>query len=538
MKRTLFLPLLCASVLLAGCASRAVREKAARESLEAAVRLVRSGSDAGDEALLAPALEYYPEHGDATARTKLWYCLGRIQLRRGAYAEAGKSLEKAEQAALEAGDLHAKGLVDRALADLYNLNFNVREDTLYLRLALAAFEAAGDTLYAAETCLRLAAAFYNARDWDQAAEALDRVASVCRADAGLRPRFQSIYGTFLLDSPPGGRPEALACLDSALSSGLSFPPAKDCDWAYALFLNGEEGRALRVLDSLERAHPEGLPQLDYRKYCLYKQKGDYRRALSFLEKNIVQQDSLFHVQASELVSRARRDYLAVVAEEEHLEAQRELDRRRKAVAGGALAAVILVLIGIIVYQEERTKRLTVQQILSDTRRLVERLKKAGQDYRNKIHGLHRDVRNTRSALAEVRAEFLHMFRSGFLRLGNLFEARHFASTQEHSEAVLCRKVGEILKEIDGDKEGMSRFRQFIEENLDRPIAHLKEDIPDLGEPEIRLFCYLIAGFDASLISLLTGVDNLNTVYSRKSRLLGRIRRLPPARSARYLDLMS
>ena len=73
--------------------------------------------------------------------------------------------------------------------------------------------------------------------------------------------------------------------------------------------------------------------------------------------------------------------------------------------------------------------------------------------------------------------------------------------------------------------------------MDRPVTHLREDLVDLKEEEVWLFCYLVIGYDASLISLLMEVGSINTVYSRKKRLLERIKRLPPAKAKRYLDLI-
>ena len=99
-------------------------------------------------------------------------------------------------------------------------------------------------------------------------------------------------------------------------------------------------------------------------------------------------------------------------------------------------------------------------------------------------------------------------------------------------------MGEILKEIDGDRKGFRQLRKYIEEKLDKPISRLLKDIPDLKEDDIRLFCYLVIGYEPSLISLLMGIDNLGTVYSRKHRLLDRIRKLPASRARRYLELVS
>jgi len=202
-----------------------------------------------------------------------------------------------------------------------------------------------------------------------------------------------------------------------------------------------------------------------------------------------------------------------------------------------LVLVLLLLAGVVLYLKNKAHLSMVHQALSDSQRLVERLKEAERKYQTQIHTLHRNVRIVQSSLEKARADYLIMFRSGYNRLGHLFEARHFADTQRETEAVLCRKVGEILKEIDGDPDGIRQLMNFIEENLDHPIAHLKEDIPDISDTDILLFCYLVIGYDASLISLLMGIDNLNTVYSRKSRLIARIRKLPVAKARRYLDLL-
>ena len=74
-----------------------------------------------------------------------------------------------------------------------------------------------------------------------------------------------------------------------------------------------------------------------------------------------------------------------------------------------------------------------------------------------------------------------------------------------------------------------------EEEFD--ISSLRKDIPTLGEKDIRLFCYLVIGYDAPLISALMNVGKESTIYCWKNRLLGKIRRLPVTKAGRYLDLV-
>jgi len=532
----ILLPLL-AALLLSGCTFGVESREKAMEALAYAAKLERSGYDMVDESILEPALSYIPEKGDAVSKADLWYLLGRIQFNREGYAQAMVSFEKALHEVEAAGDRHREGLVCRAMADTYNRTYNVREDSLYLLRALSAFEAEGDSLFALEVRLRLAIAYYNAHEWDKARSCYSRVIGQSGIDSSFFYFCQSSYGSFLLDMPTPDPDSSLACFERCVPAVGGSHPEILCDYGYALHLNGYRAEAAALWDSLERQCPEIGMRLNYRRYCILKQEGRPASALSSLERSTEAQDSLFRVQTSEVVSRARRDYQEAVAEGERLTAVRERDGKRTAWLVGILTVMLLMLAGIVFRQKSRGRLLAARQALDESQRVARRLTEAEKRHKNVIHDLNRHARTRQSELEGIRSEYLYMLRDGYRRLAQLFEAREFASTQRESEAVLFKKVSEILKDIDGDKKGFRRLIRFIEDHLDHPVADLKTDIPTLAEEDIQLFCYLVIGYDAPLISLLLRIDNLNTVYSRKSRLLQRIRKLPVAKARRYLDLV-
>ena len=279
-----------------------------------------------------------------------------------------------------------------------------------------------------------------------------------------------------------------------------------------------------------------------RAYDAFRRAGDslsmerirLRLAGCYPRQNIPHPDSLWLNRASEAVSRAQLDYLEAEAARERREALREKKRCRRTGVCGLLLAAVLAVSAEVLFRRERARRSTVQQALSDSQRLVARLEEAEHAHLNKIHSLTRDVRVARTTLEEVRADYLFLFRDRYKQLGSLFTVRYTTG----SDRAVCQRVGEILKDIDGDRKGFRQLRKYIEEKLDKPISRLLKDIPDLKEDDIRLFCYLVIGYEPSLISLLMGIDNLGTVYSRKHRLLERIRKLPASRARRYLELVS
>ena len=187
--------------------------------------------------------------------------------------------------------------------------------------------------------------------------------------------------------------------------------------------------------------------------------------------------------------------------------------------------------------DQRERLDTARLALEESQRIAKRLSEAEHRHINKIHYLERNARTRESTLEEIRADYLNMLRDGYRRLGQLFEDKQFAETQVMTESVLYRKVCETLKDIDGDSKGFKRLQDYIEEHLGHPIASLKEDIPSLSEREIRLFCYLVIGYDAPLTASLMGVAKDSTIHTWKSRLTGKIRKLSVAKARRYLDLI-
>ena len=68
------------------------------------------------------------------------------------------------------------------------------------------------------------------------------------------------------------------------------------------------------------------------------------------------------------------------------------------------------------------------------------------------------------------------------------------------------------------------------------MTHLREDYPGRQEKTYRLIGYLIAGFDATAISLLLDYS-VDSVYVRKSRILKDLKALDTPRKKQYLEMI-
>ena len=68
------------------------------------------------------------------------------------------------------------------------------------------------------------------------------------------------------------------------------------------------------------------------------------------------------------------------------------------------------------------------------------------------------------------------------------------------------------------------------------MKHVRDDYPGKRESTYRMISYLIAGFDATSISLLLGLQ-VESVYARKSQILEDLRKIDSPHKEQYLDFI-
>ncbi|MBQ3765182.1 MAG: hypothetical protein II874_00395 [Bacteroidales bacterium] len=149
---------------------------------------------------------------------------------------------------------------------------------------------------------------------------------------------------------------------------------------------------------------------------------------------------------------------------------------------------------------------------------------------NKIHSLNRKVRIREERLSVFRKENKFLIRNSFRLLGKLYYTYLTTGTAGTNQ------LREIWKEACGNTSRMDRLVRFLDKHSDHLIRDLRSSVPSLGDDEVVLYCCFAVGFDAPLVSELTGVG-VNTVYSRKKRMIDKILKLGPKRARRFLDLL-
>lgn len=112
--------------------------------------------------------------------------------------------------------------------------------------------------------------------------------------------------------------------------------------------------------------------------------------------------------------------------------------------------------------------------------------------------------------------------SNFKILERLCEQFYIYENSEKFQKKIIQEVREIINELRNDSKVQKELEQWLNQTQDDVISKLRASHPKLKEEDIKLFCYLQAGFTPTMISVLLRKDK-SIIYNRVSRLKAKIR---------------
>ena len=112
--------------------------------------------------------------------------------------------------------------------------------------------------------------------------------------------------------------------------------------------------------------------------------------------------------------------------------------------------------------------------------------------------------------------------SNFKILERLCEQFYIYEDSEKFQKKIIQEVREIINELRNDSKVQKELEQWLNQTQDDIVSKLRASHPKLKEEDIKLFCYLQAGFTPTMISVLLRKDK-SIIYNRVSRLKAKIR---------------
>lgn len=192
---------------------------------------------------------------------------------------------------------------------------------------------------------------------------------------------------------------------------------------------------------------------------------------------------------------AQRDY--------YMEQAGELRTR---LAGARRTALLCSLLGLV----------TTVTVLSIA--LMQRKRLRAQAARESEADIRKEYDRACGSMA-ARIEGLYRLKIGFLdeicRLCFSYESP--STRQRHILKAVDKAVGRLA-----DDDGLRTLEEIVDTWKDGAMRKARKEFSKFREDEFRLLCFWLAGFSAPAISLLTGEEDINAVYRKKSRLKTKI----------------
>ena len=489
--------------------------------------------------IIEPAVHYYERYGSKEDKMKMYFYLGVAQYDTGDSRSAIVSYIRAKEYSLYSDDLVFKGLISFVISDIYFNDNNLPESILYCKEACDYFVQAKDSFRLWSTTGCLASYYLNTEDWTKA----DSLYSVFFSQP---IRDTSIYVKQLFNlawsnifRPDFNPQESIDLFDKSISKYNGKPSVNDyCVYAYASEMLGKTEVTDDIVSQLERAGIDSTV-LNTWLYRILKHRGDYKDALTFLEKTIKAQDSEVLKTVGQSVILAQSDYY------KNKSLLLDKDRKIQSQVKWIILLLCLLLVASFVGGYSILKRKWKRQIdeMSSINEAVSnRLKDSVLNSEKQQHSI--DILLSENELAKQKIDSLsnklYMAQSGqmIVNLRNKYIQAY--KGQYHQLNNLCHQYWEASRLSKGgkdkiyaevkrivavlDEQNQKELETMINESLDGMMSKLRFAMPGTSEKDFRFIALNILGFDTKTISRIMNY-NVYTVYTKRSNIKEKLQKI-------------
>ena len=509
----------------------------ARFSLLYTMALNRNWIDTTDLHLILPAVSYYQNNGSNDDKMMTFYYLGTVQHNAGNPEDAIASYVRALEYSSESNNLIFKGLIASAISDLYYQEQNYSASLSYAEKALTLFKTAKDSTRMWVTTAMMASILGSMHNYEKSDSLYSEFfSSPCRDS--------SLYARMLLNKALGNlwksNPEPDLSIDLFRKSVNEFngtPTTNDyCAYAYALELSGKSSAADNIISQLE-AQGCQLDEIDVWCYRICRHRGEYKEALSLLERSVRERDSIVYKAINQSVALAQSAYYQ--SKSYLLIREKQLRDQRQWILIMSSVIILLGLLSIFTLKrkEWRHKVEDLLQINDNINSLLFHERTAKEDFRLKLYSIkdgQSKLVERETAIKELRSMYIKAYRSQLEKISLLCSEYWESPNTDWNKERIYERVRGLAAELENSGEG--RLEAMIDEGLDGIMTKLKTDFPDMNEKDCRFVAFQILGLDAKTMSYVTGYS-VTTIYTKRNRLKNRLLKSTSDNRDLYIEVL-
>ena len=254
---------------------------------------------------------------------------------------------------------------------------------------------------------------------------------------------------------------------------------------------------------------------------IMKTIGDVDKALNYFEDGIILQNDKLHIAMQQPIVSILKDYF-------QSEAEYNSYRLKKNLQIYVTLSIIVFLILLIVFMHIRHRFLKKDLEISKYIDLASELQVSIRDKEAKISEISERISVSEQAhiskIHEMSGHIAELFHKQYElldKLSNTYYETHGCSKEKES---IYEQVKSEINKFANDKKTMAQLERIVNTYKNNVMSHIREEIHSISERDIKLLCYIYAGFSAKSISIFVG-ETTGNILTRKYRLRNKIIRL-------------
>lgn len=473
-----------------------------------AMALDKNYVNVASDSLARPAYEFFRRHGPRDKEMMSLYYLAVSYFYSRDDSEAVVLLEEVSDMAGLQGNLYYSGLSYMLKSNSYSRTYCLSESLKSAELGMAAFAAIPDSFQVQRAKVQLASAYHSRMCFDKAVDIFQELISTCQTDTFTMRRalLHGAYSLYL--ASPEKADSALRMYNRAVNEyGARMDVVEAAHYGEVLCAVGDTLQARQISEQLKAIgrHPEQRAFLDY---VLYKKENKPWKAIDAVEDLHHNLDSIMVFALEQSLTKVQRDY-----QEQKKQLAEQSVFQTKLIGAVCLLCLLLVFVVVVLSLEKKRKVAALEHEL-----MIGRMGEAVAA----LHDIEQRNLDLENNLQIAQEKYVSAYKKQFFKISAIIADYYASSGDINGRDFVYRKVMDIAATIGFDQTRMSALERDINAALDNAMKWYREEYPKKEPGHYNMVCLFMAGFTMPLVEVMTHIPK-NTLYSKKSRLLGEIR---------------
>lgn len=489
-------------------------EERAKHALMLSMALDKNFIDETDLSLISTAKEYYQDSKDVRYKFLSHYYYGRVLCNNKDYTRAIIEYTQAEQLLAQLNDNYLAGLLYIQIGDIYLSFYDYNKALSAYQLAYQYYSDANLEHHKSYALYGIGVLYMNTLELDRAFECFAE-AKALAIKLGNRELELGCYENIviLLESKKDydecgntidimaqqfdKEQYSLGCLGAIANY---YTRIKDYKKGYE-YLNYAWKNATNRTDSIS---------LFYKQAQIATLNEDSDEGLRCLSEGVQLQNSELRKAIQQPILSAQKDYYRTQAE---FNSYRLKTSIQIYITSAIVVLLLLLIIALYIRQRIVAKDMEISKYMD----LAEELQKSIRDKDVELSELSIKAEVNSSHYGDISSRVAELFHKQYELLDKLSNTYY----ETHGFNIEKERIYELVKsEINkfaSDKKTLTQLETIINTYKQNVMGLIRAEIPNITERDIKLLCYIYAGFSAKSISVFIG-ETTNNILTRKSRL--------------------